>query len=129
PYGHHLESLLPLPWVHLWFAPKTLFAACAEIYDDPTFVPRIWDRDPVTGGRRPNKWRATESFEPFLNKLTRRDFESAVSRAGFAIAERRAHGFAGSTPARATRPLTRVPVVGECFVSFYTYRLVRERDG
>jgi len=25
PYGHHLESLIPLPWVHLFLPPRTLF--------------------------------------------------------------------------------------------------------
>ena len=127
PYGHHVDSLIPLPWVHLVFSATTIFTVCAEVYDDPTFVPRAWDLDPQGGRKRPNKWRSAVGFEPFLNRLTRRQFEQTVRQSGFVIARRQTHGFGGSAPARATRALTWIPVLGECFVSFYAYRLVCPR--
>lgn len=125
PYGHHVESLIPLPWIHLVLRPRTVFTACAELYDAPDFVPRIWDTDPTTGRKRPNKWRTMTTYEPFLNRLTRRQFERAVRAQRLAIAHRETHGFSGSCKARATQALTRLPVLGECFVSFYVYRLVK----
>lgn len=125
PYGHHVESLIPLPWFHLVVRPETIFAVCADIYDDPSFRPRTWDIDPKTKAKRPNKWRAARSFEPFLNRLTRRQFERSVRDSGLAIVERRTHGFGSSRWSRATRPFKWTPLLGECLVSCYTYRLCR----
>jgi SAM-dependent methyltransferase len=123
PYGHHLESLMPLPWVHLICGERSLFAACARLYDDPAFVPRWWDRDPATGLKTHNKWQTTESFHPFLNRLTRPTFDRLACSAGFSVSRRETHGFSGSWPRRATRTLLPVPWLGECFVSFYVYEL------
>jgi len=127
PYGHHLESLIPLPWVHLLFRPRTIFSVCADLHDDPGFVPRHWDLDQHTGRKRLNKWRGREHFEPFLNRLTRTGFERIARRHGLLVVDRTTHGFRGSWPARATRPLTLLPGIGECFVSFFTYRLRKGR--
>lgn len=123
PYGHHVESLVPLPWVHLLASPKTIFRVCADIYDDPEFVPRHWDCDAETGERRPNKWRGHERFEPFLNKLTRRQFERIVREEGLSVQHRLTKGFQGSPASRATNALTILPILGECFVSYFTYEL------
>lgn len=125
PYGHHLESLIPLPWVHLVIGEKTLFAACAELYDAPDFVPRKWDRDPATGQKRPNKWRHTDRFHPFLNRMTRGHFERIVRDTGLTVLRRETHGFSGSWLRRTTRRLLPIPLLGECFVSFYVYELTR----
>ena len=125
PYGHHVESLIPLPWIHLVFRPRTVFAVCAALYDDPGFVPRTWDIDPATGAKHPNKWRTTTSYEPFLNRLTRGRFERTVCGQGLTIAHRETHGFGRSRGARVMRALTRLPVFGECFASFFIYRLVK----
>ena len=123
PYGHHLDSLIPLPWVHLLCPEKTLFETCAELYDDPEFTPRIWDRDPATGAKKPNKWRAIQSCEPFLNKITRPQFETCAAEAGLRIVRCETHGFSGSPLSRATRVLLPLPLIGECFVSYYIYEL------
>jgi SAM-dependent methyltransferase len=125
PYGHHLESLIPLPWVHLLLPARTIFAACAALYDNPDYVPRKWDIDPATGEKMPNKWRNATSFHPFLNRLTRRRFEEIIRGAGWRPARCETHGFSGSSLTRATRAFLRVPVLGECFVSFYVYELRR----
>lgn len=123
PYGHHLESLIPIPWVHLLVSAKSLFRVSAEVYDHPTFVPRHWDLDPETGNKRHNKWRKCESFYPFLNGLTARAFEKCVREAGLVIQRRDMRGFRSSRAARATRIFRGLPFVGECFVSFYLYTL------
>lgn len=125
PYGHHCESLIPLPWIHLIFDARTIFRVCAEVYADPAFVPRVWDLDPQTGAKRPNKWRDVDSFYPFLNGLTRPEFERTVLANGLTIRRREIHGFSGSALTRATRALAALPAIGECFVSFYVYELAR----
>ena len=125
PYGHHLESLIPLPWVHLLFSEQTLFAACAMLYDDPDFVPRMWDRDPATGQKKPNKWQHAQSFYPFLNRLTRRGFERIIRKAGLAITRCETHGFNGSRQRKTARMLLPIPLLGECFVSYYIYELAK----
>lgn len=125
PFGHHMESLIPWPWAHLVFSERTMFRACAELYDAPDFVPRVWDRDPETGDKKPNKWRHQQQFHPFLNRLTRRDFQRCVRQAGLVIERRETHGFGGSPLRRATRCLLPVPGLGECFVSFFVYELTK----
>lgn len=125
PFGHHVESLIPIPWVHLLFSPRTIFGVCAEIYDDPRFVPRIWDIDPRNGDKRPNKWRTMRSYQPFLNQLTRRRFEHQVRRCGLKITHCGVHPVAQSRIPRTAGLLTRAPLIGECFVSFFTYRLTK----
>ncbi|MGB0629778.1 MAG: class I SAM-dependent methyltransferase [Alphaproteobacteria bacterium] len=42
PWGHHVESLVPVPWVHAAFSDRTVINTCARIYDMPEFKPRIW---------------------------------------------------------------------------------------
>lgn len=126
PFGHHMESLIPLPWVHLIFPERSMFEACAELYDSPDFVPRIWDTDTATGLKKPNKWRSQQQFHPFLNRLTQRGFEREVHNAGLQIDRRDIHGFSGSWKSRATRMLLPVPVLGDCFVSFYVYELSKQ---
>jgi SAM-dependent methyltransferase len=125
PYGHHLESLIPLPWIHLIVPERTIFGTCAELYDDPKYVPRKWDVDPDARQKKPNKWRHTRSFYPFLNRLTRRGLERAVCRAGLRIRRREVHGFGGSRARRMTRGLLPIPFLGECVTSFFIYELVR----
>lgn len=123
PFGHHLESLIPLPWVHLLMPERVMFSACADLYDAPDYVPRKWDIDPATGKKKPNKWRTTQSFYPFLNRLTRRGFERIVRSTGLQVSCRRRFGFSGSTARRATRALLPLPFLGECVTSFFTYEL------
>ena len=125
PYGHHVEALLPLPWIHLLLPARTIFAACAALYDHPRYEARVWDRDPVTGAKRENPWHAKRTYEPFLNRLTAGQFERTCRAAGLHIARHQAHGFSGSWKTRLTRPLRHLPAIGECFVSYHIYELGR----
>lgn len=123
PWGHHLRALIPLPWFHLLFSESAIFDACARIYDSPDFVPRNWDLDASTGQRKPNKWRATRSFRPFLNQLNRSDWEQSLAAAGFAVLRRETHGCTGHGLRRLARSFAHLPLVGECFVTFFVYEL------
>jgi ubiquinone/menaquinone biosynthesis C-methylase UbiE len=126
PYGHHIESLVPLPWAHVVFSEQTLIATCARIYDLLEFTPRWWDLD-ESGNKKPNKWRYLDQL-PDLNRLTIGKFETVCRRAGLSIERREVVGFGGSRLARMTRLLTRLPTVNEFFCSRVIYRLqYRER--
>ncbi len=125
PYGHHLESLIPLPWIHLLLPERVIFETCAALYDDPDYIPRTWDLDPITHQKKANKWRRTQSYRPFLNRLTRRQCEKTVGHAGLIVLRQETHGFSGSQLRRATRLLLPFPILGDCFVSFYIYELVK----
>lgn len=123
PYGHHIESLVPLPWAHVVFSEQTLIATCARIYDLPEFKPRWWDLD-QSGHKKPNKWRSLDRL-PDLNRLRIGEFETVCRRAGLSIERREVVGFGGSRLARMTRLLTRLPVLNEFFCSRVIYRLQR----
>ena len=121
PYGHHAESLLPLPWAHVFFSDKTLIEACARVYDMPEFKPRWWDLD-ENGRKKPNKWRSMAQLEA-LNKLTIREFEQLCAQTGLQIATRELVGFNSSVAAPLTRSLAHLPVTREFFCSRVIYRL------
>lgn len=121
PYGHHLESLVPLPWAHVFFSERTLLNVCARVYDLPEFKPRWWDLD-EHGRKKPNKWRQLGQL-PDLNRLTIAQFERLCQRAGLQIARRELYGFGGSRLGRLTHGLTRLPWLREYFCSRVIYRL------
>jgi SAM-dependent methyltransferase len=121
PYGHHIESLVPLPWAHVFFSDRVLIDTCARIYDLPEFKPRMWDLDDE-GNKKPNKWRELASL-PDLNRLTISRFEEICRRVGLNIERREVVGFGGSRAARLTRGLTRFPVLRELFCSRVIYSL------
>jgi hypothetical protein len=127
PYGHHIESLVPLPWIHAVFPERVLTRTCARIYDLPEFEPRIWDLD-ERGRKKPNKWRALRRL-PDVNRLTIGRFERECDAAGFRIARRRVTGFGGSRAAKLTRVLTGLPGLREFFSAHVTYELRIEPGG
>lgn len=121
PYGHHIESLVPLPWAHVFFSDPTLIKTCARIYDMPEFKPRLWDLNDK-GQKKPNKW-LTMTELPEVNRLSMAEFERLCGSVGFIIAERRIRGFGGGAVAQFTHLFTRVPLLREFFTSSVVYRL------
>lgn len=122
PYGHHVESLVPLPWVHAVFSDRVITKACARIYDMPEFEPRVWDLDEA-GRKKPNKWHSLDSL-PTLNKLTIREFEKTAKAAGFSIRRRELHPISSSKAAKTiSRLLTRLPLAREFFTACTIYDL------
>jgi hypothetical protein len=110
--------------VHVFFSDKTLIEAAARVYDMPEYKPRWWDLDD-NGGKRPNKWLATERFSD-LNKLTIREFETLCDQVGLQIATREIVGFGGSAVSRMTRGLSKLPLTREFFCSRVIYRLRKD---
>ena len=54
-----------------------------------------------------------------------RRFERLVREAGLSITRRETHGFSGSNVRKATRILLPLPILGECFVSYYVFELTK----
>lgn len=126
PYGHHLGSLIPLPWVHLLFSEKTLANIAARVYDDPVFIPRHWDLDPKTGAKLPNKWRGQASPWSQLNRLTLRRFLATCREVGLA-ANVKAYGFCRARKGLAGMAslAAHLPIVGEAFTDHYAIVLTK----
>jgi ubiquinone/menaquinone biosynthesis C-methylase UbiE len=104
PVGHHVESLIPIPWAHVFFSESALINTAAKVYDSPKFKPRVWDIDPQTGQRKTNKWRALQEL-PGVNRLTIREFERLLSGTSFQVTQFRLTGFRGSALSRLSNPL------------------------
>lgn len=121
PYGHHIESLVPLPWAHVFFSERVLLETCARIYDLPEFRPRWWDLD-EQGRKRPNKWRQLQQL-PDLNRLTIAQFEKRVRANGLRVERREVYGFGRAGLAGLARGLVRLPVLREYCCSRVIYRL------
>jgi ubiquinone/menaquinone biosynthesis C-methylase UbiE len=104
PVGHHIESLVPIPWAHAFFSEPALIRTAAKVYDSPTFKPRLWDIDPQTGMKKPNKWKALQEL-PEVNRLTIGQFERLLNATNFQVRQFHLTGFRGSALSRLTTPL------------------------
>jgi ubiquinone/menaquinone biosynthesis C-methylase UbiE len=126
PYGPHIESLVPIPWAHVFFSDRVLVNTCARMYDRAEFKPRLWDLD-ETGRKKPNKWLTMKSL-PEVNRLTIARFEKTYRQIGFKQERREIFGFGGSLAGRTTRVLTRIPLLRDFFCSCTVY-LLRKPTG
>jgi SAM-dependent methyltransferase len=117
PYGHHLYTIIPLPWIHMALDPAALGRVAARVYDSPNYQPRWWNLD-SNGARKPNPFRAMTEFSD-LNKLTTSRFESIARQAGFSIPRREAR--CGSNQLR--RLLARIPGLQDFLCSHFVYEL------
>jgi len=129
PWGPHMEALIPIPWAHVLFGEKAMFATAAAIYEDPAFVPRHWDLD-ETGAKKPNKWTQWQTFaeQAYVNQLTLPQFTRIADRTGFTIDRLDRKGFgsgAGGLRQRIGDAAMAAPFVGEYFTSHYLIELVR----
>jgi SAM-dependent methyltransferase len=120
PYGHHLQTMMPLPWIHALMSDDAMLRVAARIYDRREFRPRFWHFDDQ-GKRVPNPYRNA----PFrnINKLTIRGFENAVTAAGLRIVRRDVIPFSGKLAA-IKRLLARSPL-RDFFCACVIYELER----
>ncbi len=121
PYGHHIQTLVPLPWVHCFVPERVLTEVCARIYDMPEFKPRLWDQD-ENGNKRSNKWLHFKSL-PDVNRLTIGRFQRVCKKAGIGIEYRKTAGFEATRLAGLTGMMSRIPLLREFFCSHVVYRL------
>jgi ubiquinone/menaquinone biosynthesis C-methylase UbiE len=122
PYGHHLHTMIPLPWVHVLMSDESLFRVCARIYDTPQFRPRIWHFD-AQGNRKPNPYRGQVRFDD-LNKLTISRFDQTVEEVGLQVRRKQVNPFTGSTFSSVKRWLANSPWP-DFFCSSVVYELQR----
>jgi SAM-dependent methyltransferase len=120
PYGHHLHTMIPLPWVHTFMSDTSLFRVCARIYDNPEFQPRHWHFD-ENGQRKPNPYAGTVSCKD-LNKLTIRQFDRISTGVGFQTIRKQVNPFTGTRLAVLKRALARGPWA-DFFCSCVVYEL------
>jgi SAM-dependent methyltransferase len=123
PFGPHIESLVPIPWAHVFFSEKAILDTCSRIYSMSEFKPRIWDLDEM-GKKKPNKWPMLNRL-PEVNKLTMRQFESLILKSGLKVQMVKLRGFGSSSLAKITRVLLRVPFLKEFFTSSVVYRIIK----
>lgn len=105
PYGHHLHTMIPLPWVHIFMSDESLFRVCARIYDTPQFRPRIWHFDSA-GNRKPNPYRGRVYFDD-LNKLTISKFDETAAKVGLRTRRKQINPFTGASFSSVKRFLAR----------------------
>lgn len=119
PYGHHMHTMIPLPWVHVFLRDESLFRICARIYDTPQFKPRIWHFDD-NGNRKPNPYQGRVVFDD-LNKLTIQRFDRLVTQSGLSIERKQVDPFTGSSFAALKRLLARA--LPDFFCSCVVYQI------
>lgn len=121
PWGPHIESLVPLPWAHVFFSEQVLIKTCARVRDLDEYEARIWDFD-AQGNPLENKWHAMTEL-PEVNRLTIKQFEDALKEESIQIEERTIQGFGGTSLSRLSRPLAQMPFLREYLASCVTYTL------
>jgi SAM-dependent methyltransferase len=124
PYGHHLWTMIPLPWVHVFMSDESLLRVCARIYDTPQFQPRFWHFD-AAGNRKPNPYRGQVVFDD-MNKLTISRFDRTVARVGLQPRRKQVNPFGGATLAGVKRLLANSPWP-DFFSSSVVYELEKPR--
>jgi SAM-dependent methyltransferase len=122
PYGHHVYSLVPLPWIHTVFSDQTIIDACAKVYDMPEYSPRLWDLDEA-GNKKPNRWNTLKEL-PTLNKLSISRFERMCSELGFVFDRREYCPMASSGLANTiSSAMVKLPYMNEFFSSCVIYEI------
>ena len=96
PYGHHLHTIVPIPWIHMLLGPASLYRVASRVYESPNFRPRWWHFDEA-GLRRPNFYRGKTAYVD-LNRLTTARFEQVARNAGLRVVRREAK--LGASPVR-----------------------------
>ncbi len=125
PYGHHLHTMIPLPWVHAVLDDAAMHRVCARIYDSPHFRPRLWHLD-AEGRRKPNPH--VGATTGYLNRLTISGFERAVRRAGLRVERKTVHPFSGQRLGGIKRALARLPWP-DAFCSHVAYEIASNDTG
>jgi len=136
--GPHLTGVIPIPWCHVFFSPRTLLRTAARIVRSDFYRPLAWDFDAV-GQRRYDMYDGWDDFDPqYLNRLTIRAFKRYLApfiRDGrLTIVAWELQGFSGTVYgwARYLRWLAHVPGIRE-FANRGVYCALRKgpdgRDG
>ncbi len=119
PYGHHLHTIVPIPWIHMLLGPAPLLRVAHRVYKSPKFQPRWWHFD-ESGARIQNFYRGETEYAD-LNCLTTSVFEQVARDAGLRIARREVFG--STNPAR--RFLVKFRPLQDFIAAYFIYELIK----
>jgi hypothetical protein len=114
----HLEAVIPIPFVTLFFSDRQILDALRRIMSSPDYRPGMWDSDPPIA-----RWRDVEDLRDrpgeHLNKITVGGVKAAVRACDFARGQVRVAGFSwrGAPFLRCLNGLARIPVIQEVYHS------------
>jgi 2-polyprenyl-3-methyl-5-hydroxy-6-metoxy-1,4-benzoquinol methylase len=104
PTAHHLFSVMPVPWAHIFFSERTVLATSERVYNSPWYRPTMHDRKP-DGTLKP-QYKYRKFSRSWLNQYLIRDFERTFREGGFKV-DTRLETF-GKTPW--AKPLLKTPL-------------------
>jgi 2-polyprenyl-3-methyl-5-hydroxy-6-metoxy-1,4-benzoquinol methylase len=117
--GAHLTGVIPIPWCHVLFSPRTLHRTASRIVRSEFYRPLAWDFN-AAGGRRYDIYDGQDDFDPtYLNRITIGRFKQYLSRftedGRLAVVNWELQGFSGTVYwwARYFRWLAHVPGLRE----------------
>lgn len=122
----HLMSLLPIPFVTLFFSDRSILEAVRRILGAPWYVPTMWDSDPP-----PARWTGVTDLRDrpgeYLNKVTIRGIRRAMEESRFGGGQLRVSGFSWRRQRwmRWMNVLAAVPGMQEAYHSGCFGRMVR----
>jgi SAM-dependent methyltransferase len=121
PYGHHVHTYAPIPWIHLVVSDKVINMVCSKMVNLPEFEVPYWDLDQY--GNRKDRF-AGSSTIGHLNHLTIAKFERLCHSTGFHILRREYRTFHFFKRWPLVQKVVSLPVLREYLTSFVAYELV-----
>lgn len=121
PYGHHLHTIVPIPWIHMVLGAPSLYRVAQRVYESPSFQPRWWHFD-ESGTRKEDFYRGQTEFTD-MNCLTTRVFEQVARDAGLRIERREV--LSGGNPAR--NFLAKFRILQDFIAAYFVYELVKSK--
>jgi 2-polyprenyl-3-methyl-5-hydroxy-6-metoxy-1,4-benzoquinol methylase len=124
----HLITLLPLPFVTVFFSDAMILDAVRKIHIAPWYVPTMWDSIPPVA-----RWVGVQDLKnrpgEYLNKITLRGIRQAMNKSQFGGGQLRVAGFSwnGKPWLRWLNILARIPGIREAYHSACFGRLVRSK--
>ncbi len=120
PYGHHLHTYAPIPWVHVFCTEKVVYKVCSKMINLPEFRPPYWDLD--AHGNRIDRFAGVESSS-YLNHLTIAKFERLCVADGLHFARREFHTFSALKKLPAINAVLTLPGLREFFSAYAVYEI------
>ena len=120
PYGHHVHSYAPIPWMHVLVSDEVIHKVCSKMVNLPEFTPPYWDLD--EHGNRRDRF-AEKPTSGFLNRLTISRFERLCTASGFHFARREFHTFRALKKLPIVEAVLTLPGLREFFSSYAVYEL------
>ena len=122
--GAHIGSIVPIPFVNVFFSDRCILDALRRILSSPYYVPDMWDSNPPV-----RRWEGITDLKDrpgeYLNKITVRGIKDVVAESAFIKKRVRVTGFSWRkfSVLRCLNFLARIPVIQEVYHSVVFGRL------